>query len=119
MGLLDFLYGLDFLKKVPPGLLSKSFLFPIFLPYFLYKYLLLGRPIIKLIRHLSVDKQIPTHQEWANSRFLQVYRGKIFLLVESGKTSLPRHLNALKNDRAWMAETEHLQFNSSWIVTDS
>ena len=75
--LLDFLYGLDFLKKVPPGLLSKFFLFPIFLPYFLYNYLLLGRPILKLIRHLSVDEQIPTHQVWANSRFLQVYRGKI------------------------------------------
>ena len=110
MVLLDFLYGQEFLKKVPPGLLSKSFLFPIFLPYFLYNYLLLGRPILKLIRHLSVDEQIPTHQLWANSRFL---------LVESGKRSLPRHLNALKNDRAWMAETEHLQFNSSWIVTDS
>ena len=77
--LLDFLYGLDFLKKVPPGLLSKSFLLPLFLPYliFLYNYLLLGRPILKLIRHLFVDEQIPTHRVWANSRFLQVYRGKI------------------------------------------
>ena len=30
--LLDFLYGQDFLKEVPPGLLSKSSFFPTFLP---------------------------------------------------------------------------------------
>ena len=74
--LLDFLYGQEFLKKVPPGLLSKSFFFLIILPY-LDNYLLLGRPILKLIRHLSMDEQIPNHQVWANGRFRQVYRGKI------------------------------------------
>ena len=76
MVLLDFLYGQEFLKKVPPGLLSKSFFFLIFLPY-LDNYLLLGRPILKLIRHLSMDEQTPNHQVWANGRFRQVYRGKI------------------------------------------
>ena len=25
-------------------------------------------------------------------------------------------LNALKNDRVWMAETEHLQFKSLWVI---
>ena len=59
MVLLDFLYGQEFLKKVPPGLFSKSFFFLIFLPY-LDNYLLLGRPILKLIRHLSMDEQTPT-----------------------------------------------------------
>ena len=121
--LLDFLYGLDFLKKVPPGLLSKSFLFPIFLPYFLYKYLLLGRPILKLIRPLSKDEQIPTHRVRANSLFLQVNRGKITDSYQSSvgkQVQIPRRTfnsERLKNDRVWMAE--HMQFKSLWIVTDS
>ena len=59
MVLLDFLYGQEFLKKVPPGLLSKSFFFLIILPY-LDNYLLLGRPILKLIRHLSMDERLLT-----------------------------------------------------------
>ena len=81
----------------------------------------MGRPILKLIRPLSTDEQIPTHRVRANSLFLQVYRGKITDSYQSSvgkQVRIPRHFSErLKNDRVWMAE--HMQFKSLWIVTDS
>ena len=103
-GLVRFLVWTRLSEEGSSWIIKWVFFFPIFLPYFLCNYLLLGRPILKLIRPLSIDEQIPTHRVRANSLFLQVNRGKI---TDSYQSSVGKQVRIPRNFYFWTLKERH------------